>query len=67
MMATDAIVKLSGHIEVLVARSVVRSVKRTVVRDDVGDIAVLAVAKFCIAIASDTTTRWGMQRTRCYR
>jgi hypothetical protein len=67
LTATDTIVELSGHIKVLVARSVVRSMKRTVVGDDVGDVAVLAVAKFGIAIASGTTTRRGVRRTRCYR
>lgn len=57
LTATNAIVKLSGYIEVLIARSVVGSVERTVVGDDVGDVAVLAVAELGIAVARGAVTR----------
>jgi hypothetical protein len=57
LTATDTIVELGGHIEVLVARGVVRFVKRTVVGDDVSDVAVFAIAKLGIAVARGAASR----------
>ena len=51
LTATDTIIELGRHIEILVTCSVMRFVERTVVSDDVGDIAVLAVAEFDVVVA----------------
>ena len=59
LTTTNTIVELGCHIEVLVARGIVRFVEGTVVSDDVGDIAVLAVAKLGIAFARGAASRRG--------
>jgi hypothetical protein len=63
LTATDTIVELGGHIEILVACGVVRLVKGTVVSDDVSDIAILAVAKLGIAVARGAASRWCGRRS----
>lgn len=61
LTTTDTIVQLDGHIKVLVARGIVGFVEGTVVGDDVGYVAVLAVAKLGIAIARGASS----SRSRC--
>ena len=58
LTATDTIIELGSHIEVLVACGVMRYVKGTVMSDDVSDVAVLAVAKLGIAVARGAASRW---------
>ena len=57
LTTTNTIVELGCHIEVLVARGIVRFVEGTVVSDDVGDVTVLSVAELGIAIARRATGR----------
>ena len=59
LTATDTIIELDGHIKVLVACGIVRFVKRTVVGDDVGNVAILAVAKLRMAIARGASSSGG--------
>lgn len=57
LTATDTIVELGSHIEILVAGGVMCFVKGTVVSDDVSNVAVLAVAKLGIAVARGAASR----------
>lgn len=54
---TNTIIELGCHVEILVARGVVRFVEGAAVSNNVGDIVVLPVAKLGIAIARDATSR----------
>jgi hypothetical protein len=56
LTTTDTIIELRCHIEILVTRGIVRFVEWAVVSDDVGDIAVLAIAELGIAIARGATS-----------
>lgn len=60
---TDTIIELGCHIEILVARGVMRFVKGVVVSDDVGDVAVHAVAELSIAVARGASDRWSECRS----